>query len=82
MEIEGFIKRSENRLELIENCNNSHKLRFTMFPKAIASLDDNTLYILQIYKQVLNNVINQLLGRTVIVWCKFECLEAIGRGHG
>ena len=33
------------------------------------------------YKQMLNNVIDQQLVRLVIVWCKFECLEATGRGR-
>ena len=33
-----------------------------------------------LYKHGENNVINQQLVRTIIVWCKFEYLKAIGKG--
>ena len=29
---------------------------------------------------MLNNAIGQQFVRSIIVWCKFECLEAIGKG--
>ena len=35
---------------------------------------------LTLCNQMLSNVTDHQLVRLIIVWCKFECLEAIGRG--